>query len=493
MAGWLCALAVASLAPGQQAADNAALKDKLSETKHTIAVGGSKLDYTATAGTLVLKDENGKPTASMFFIAYTKAGVGDLAKRPLTFAFNGGPGSSAVWLQLGALGPRRVVVGDVGERVDPPYKLVDNESTILDLTDLVFIDPVTTGYSRAAPGHDAKHFHGVQGDIESVGELIRLYTTRYKRWDSPKFLAGESYGTTRAAGLVGHMQDRHGMNFNGIILVSSVLNFQTLRFDEGNDLPYALYLPSYTATAWYHNQLSAEFQRNLHQTLAEVDKFALGDYSAALMQGNKLPTADRKEIAHRLARYTGLTEEYVARSNLRIEMGRFIKELLRKQRKTLGRFDSRFTGADLDAVGERPEYDPSFEAVQGPYTATFNDYVRNELKFEKDQPYEVLTGRVQPWDFGSARNRYLNVSPTLRQAMTKNRELRVFVANGYFDLATPYLATRYTFDHLGLSAALADHVTMGYYEAGHMMYVHKPSLQKLKKDLAAFVQGALRR
>jgi carboxypeptidase C (cathepsin A) len=466
--------------------------EHLSETQHTITVDGTKLDYKATAGNLVLKDEAGKATASMFFIAYTKNGVDDLRKRPVTFTFNGGPGSSSVWLHLGAFGPRRVPVGDVGESVAPPYRLVDNESTLLDVTDLVFIDPVTTGYSRPAPGQDAKQFHGVQEDIQSVGEFIRLYVTRYQRWPSPKFLAGESYGTTRAAGLVGYLQDRYGMDFNGVVLISSVLNFETLRFDDGNDLPYILYLPSYTATAWFHKRLSAELQADLRKTLAEVEQFALGDYTLALMKGNKLGPEARKAVAQKLARYTGLSADYVVRSNLRIDNGRFMKELLRGEHHTVGRYDSRFTGTDLDAVGEQSEYDPSFAAVQGPYTAALNAYLRAELKCERDLPYEILTGRVQPWNFGNARNRYLNVSGSLRQAMTKNRDLRVFVANGYYDLATPYLATEYTFTHLGLDASLAEHVTMGFYEAGHMMYIHKPALHKLKKDVAAFLQAAPR-
>jgi carboxypeptidase C (cathepsin A) len=475
--------------PGQKAE---AFQEALSETKHTITVGGAKLEYTATAGNLLLKDDDGKTTASVFFIAYTKVGVDDLGKRPITFTFNGGPGSSSVWLHLGAFGPKRVEVGDVGEPVAPPYRLGVNESTLLDQTDLVFVDPVSTGYSRHAPGQNPKQFHGVQEDITSVGEFIRLYVTRFNRWTSPKFLAGESYGTTRAAGLVGHMQDRHGMDFNGVILISSVLNFATIRFDDGNDLPYPLFLPTYAATAWYHKKLSAELQGDLHKTLAEVEKFALGEYTTALIKGDKLSADEHRQVVQKLARYTGLSEEYVARSNLRVEISRFTKELLRPERLTVGRYDSRYKGTDEDAIGDRPEYDPSFVAVQGPYTATFNQYVRTELKYERDVPYEILTGRVQPWDYGNARNRYLNVAPTLRGAMTKNRDLRVFVACGYDDLATPYFATEYTFNHLGLEPGLSGHVTMSFYDAGHMMYTHKPALQKLKKDLSSFIQGAVR-
>ncbi len=465
-------------------------KDNLVETQHSLTVGGVKVDYKATAGTLALKDEEGKPTANLFFIAYTRTGA-EPAKRPITFTFNGGPGSSSVWLHMGAFGPKRMRTHEDGSPLPPPTRLVDNENSLLDVTDLVFIDPVTTGFSRPATGQDAKQFHGVEGDLRSVGEFIRLYVTRYDRWASPKFVAGESYGTTRAAGLSRHLQDQLGMNLNGIVLISTILNFQTARFDEGNDLPFALFLPTYTATAWYHKKLSPELQTDLRKTLSEVEAFAQGDYSTALLKGNKLGTDELASVRRRLARYTGLSEDYVARSNLRISIQRFTKELLRDERRTVGRFDSRFKGTDLDAVGEQGEYDPSYAVVQGAYTAAFHQHLRDNLKYESDLPYEILTGRVQPWDFGEARNRYLNVAPRLRQALAKNHDLRVFVANGYYDLATPYFATEYTFNHLGLEPAPGDRVTMAYYEAGHMMYVKASEHQKLKKDVARFIQAAV--
>jgi len=465
-------------------------KEHLSQTDHRIRVNGVELRYTATAGNLLLKEEDGKPKASVFFIAYTKDGVSAPAKRPITFTFNGGPGSSSVWLHLGAFGPRRVLMTDNGEPMPAPYRLVDNDLTLLDQSDLVFIDPVSTGYSRAAPGQSSKQFHGVQEDIQAVGEFIRLYTTRFKRWESPKFLAGESYGTTRAAGLAGYLQDQLGMNLNGVVLVSSILDFQTARFDDGNDLPYILFLPSYTATAWYHKKLSAELQADRRRTLDEAEKFALTDYTVALMKGDRLDSEETGKIAARLARYTGLSEQFIRRSNLRVPMQRFAKELLRGEGRTVGRYDSRYTGIDRDGAGAAPEYDPSYAAVQGAFTATLNQYLRSELKYESDLPYEILTGRVQPWDFGSAKNRYLNMSGSLRGAMTKNQHLRVFVANGYYDLATPYFATEYTFNHLGLDRSLANHVTMGYYDAGHMMYVERASHRKLKRDLERFYREA---
>jgi carboxypeptidase C (cathepsin A) len=465
-------------------------KDNLVETFHAIQLGGKKLAYQATAGTLVLRDDDGKPRANLFFVAYTH---GDPAKRPITFTFNGGPGSSSVWLHMGAFGPRRVRLSEDGSALPPPYRLDDNDLSLLDLTDLVFIDPVTTGYSRPVPGQSSKQFHGVHEDVRAVGDFIRQYASKYERWGSPKFLAGESYGTTRAAALVAYLQDRHGMNFNGVVLISPVLNFQTIRFDDGNDLPYPLFLPTYTATAWYHKKLPDSLQKMpLRQVLDEAEQFALTDYNTALMKGSALPAVERQRAEARLARYTGLSEEYVRRANLRVDSTRFCKELLRGRGKSVGRFDARFTGIDADDVRERPDYDPSYAVIQGAYTATFNDYVKRGLKFASPLPYEVLTGKVHPWEFGPAKNRYLNVSGSLRSAMTKNPALKLFVANGYYDLATPYFATVYTVNHLGLDASLARHVTMTYYSAGHMMYIQRRDHQQLKKDLVAFYQSATR-
>ncbi len=467
------------------------LRERLVKTEHVVTIDGKKVLYTATAGTLMLKDEEGKPRAGIFFIAYTKD-TDNRTRRPVTFAFNGGPGSSSVWLHLGALGPRRVELPDTGEAPPPPYKLVNNDFSLLDVTDLVFIDPVMTGYSRPAPGQDAKQFLGVQQDVDNVGDFIRLYITRFKRWDSPRFLAGESYGTTRAAGLSGYLQDRHGINLNGIVLVSSVLNFGTIRFEEGNDLPYALFLPTYTAVAWYHKKLPPDLQKHdLKSALTESEKFAQGEYTQFLMKGSRASEEEIASARRNLARLTGLSEDYIARTNFRVDISRFDKELLRDKRRTVGRYDGRYQGIDIDAAGERPEYDPSYAAVQGAFTSMLNRYLRNELNYESDLPYEILTGRVQPWDYGAAgRNRYVNVAPTLRGAMTKNRDLRLFVASGYYDLATPYFATDYTLSHLGLDNVLTDHVTVAYYEAGHMMYVHRPSLEKLHRDLARFYRTA---
>ncbi len=472
-------------------------KDNLVETRHKIVIAGKEIHYTVTAGTIVLKEETGdrekeaegeKPKAQVFFTAYTMDGVSDKSNRPITFSFNGGPGSSSVWLHLGLLGPRRVEMGDAGKLLPPPYHLVDNEYSLLDLTDLVFIDPVSTGYSRPVEGQKAKEFHGFKRDIESVGDFIRLYATRYQRWTSPKFLAGESYGTTRAAGLSGYLQERHGMYLNGIILVSAILDFGTADFFPGHDLPYIMFLPTYAATAWYHGKVSN--RRALGPFLKEVEKFALGEYTLALLQGTTLPRTERAKIITKIAGYTGLTEDYIDRTDLRINIFRFCKELLRDQRRTVGRIDSRFIGIDRDSAGEFPEEDPSMSAIMGPYTATFYDYVRSELKYENDLPYEILTPKVSPWSYAEFENRFVNVAETLRKAVSNHQVLKIHIANGYFDLATPYLATQYTFNHMGLEKTLQDNISMSFYEAGHMMYIHMPSIQQLKENLANFIQNA---
>lgn len=468
-------------------------EEKSSVTQHSITVDGKKLNYTATAGTIVLKhedkEEGEKAKASIFYIAYSLDGIDDPAKRPLTFSFNGGPGSSSIWLHMGVLGPKRVLMSDEGQALDPPYQLVPNDFSLLDRTDLVFIDPVSTGFSRAVPGEEADQFHEVKKDIESVGDFIRLWTTRNQRWASPKFLIGESYGTTRAAGLAGYLHQRHGMYLNGVMLVSSILNFQTAYFHPGNDLPYILFLPTYAATAWCHKKLDGDF-KDLRKLLDEVEQFALTDYTLALMQGTKLSEEERQQIAEKLARYTGLSVDYILRTDLRLNIHRFRKELRREDGLNVGRLDSRITGFDKDSAGEFAEDDPSYSAIHGPYGSTLNDYVRRELDFEFDLSYEILAPLYMKWKYGEYENRYLNVAETLRQAFRMHPALKVLVCNGYYDMATPYFATEYTFNHIELPPEQLDNISMTYYEAGHMMYIHRPSLEKLKTDLATFIDSA---
>jgi carboxypeptidase C (cathepsin A) len=464
----------------------------LVKTQHKITIGSKVISYTATTGFMMLREESGKPKAKMFFIAYTQDGITDPSKRSLTFSFNGGPGSSSVWLHMGALGPKRIEMTDMGDATRPPYKVVDNEYAWLDDTDLVFIDPVMTGYSRPEEGVDKKEFTGYTEDIESVGQFIYKYTTRFERWNSPKFLVGESYGTTRASGLSGHLQDRYGMYLNGLILVSSIMNFQTARFTKGNDLPYILFLPTYSAIAWYHKQLDISYS-SLKNLLAEVEAFAMNEYTTLLMKGDRLTVDEKNLLANKLSRFTGLSEEYIHQANYRLDIGRFVKQLRRDEGLTVGRLDGRFIGMDYDDAGENYEFDPSYnKAIYGPYTMAINDHIRRVLKFKSDLPYEILTGRVQPWNYSNVQNQFLNTAETLRQAMHKNPSLKVLVCNGYYDLATPYFATDYTVNHMFIDPTLRSNLTQTFYEAGHMMYIHKPSLIQFKKDVADYYKEILK-
>jgi carboxypeptidase C (cathepsin A) len=464
--------------------------DRESVSEHRVSIGGRRIDYRAVAGSYTVKDDADKPKATFFFVSYTRSGIADPSRRPITFSFNGGPGSSSVWLHMGLLGPRRIDLGDATTPTPPPYRVIDNVHSLLDETDLVFIDPVSTGYSRAVPGEDPKQFHGVKEDVETVAEFIRLHTTRAMRWESPKFVAGESYGTTRAAALSGHLLDRHGFYLNGVILISAILMFQTAQSNPGNDMPYVLALPTMAATAWYHKRLGSEFKK-LRALTDEVEEFALGDYARVLLLGSRASDRERTAVAGRLSRYTGISREFIERADLRITAQRFFKELLRDERRTVGRLDTRFTGIDPDAAGEQVGYDPAMAMILGPYTAAANHYLRADLKFESDLVYEPLTDKVRPWNFGeAATNRYLDVASTLRDAVAKNRSMNVFLGSGYYDLATPFAAAEWTLDHMALDASLRGNLTTKRYEAGHMMYIHEPSIQQMRKDLVEFVRNS---
>ncbi|HEV2495294.1 MAG TPA: peptidase S10 [Terriglobia bacterium] len=484
----------------QKGKEKEAPEEKPVVTHHEIHVEGKVLKYTATAGTLPIKNDDGETEANIFFIAYTldnpNAGKSDSSdwtrRRPLMFSFNGGPGAASVWLHLGCIGPKRVKMQAEGEMPAPPFQLVDNDYTWLDQTDLVFIDPVGTGYSRAAKKELGKKFWGVKGDIESVGEFVRLYLTRYERWASPLFLVGESYGTTRAAGLSGYLLEK-GIAFNGILLVSTVLNFETLEFTRGNDLPYILYLPSYTTTAWFHHKLPPDLeQQDLQKSIREVERWASTDYAVALAKGDQLTPDERQAVIDHLARYTGLSKTYIDLADLRIKQWDFCKELLRDQRRTVGRIDSRFKGIDASGVSEAPDYDPSIAAIRPPYTAMFNNYVRAELGYKSDKEYYVLGGGFRQWDWGSAGQGFPDVTPALHDALVQNPYMKLFVASGHFDLATPFFATQYTLDHLGLDPSLRGNISTGEYDAGHMMYIRAESLARLKHDVSGFVANALK-
>lgn len=470
------------------------IEENLSETHHTLTLNGEKIEYTAKTGTIILKEEDveegEKQKASIFYIAYTKDNPEP--NRPMTFSFNGGPGSSSVWMHLGLVGPKRVLMTDEGEPVGPPFQLVDNEFSLFDQTDLVFIDPVSTGYSRTVPKEKPDQFHTVKKDIQSVGDFIRVWTTRNKRWTSPKFLIGESYGTTRAAGLAGYLHQRHGMYLNGIMFISSILNFITAQFDEGNDLPYILFLPTYTATAWYHKKLTGDLQADLEKAVTAAREFATNEYTLALMKGNTLKGEERQRIVDRLAELTGLSRAYIEGTNLRINIHRFCKELLRDQGLTIGRLDSRYTGFDQDSVGEFHEFDPSYTAILGPYTATLYDYLRRDLGYETDLPYEILTSLYQTWKYEEYENHYVNTAADLRHGFQHHPGMKVIVCNGYYDLATPLLATEYTFNHIPLPEAQQKNIQMKYYRAGHMIYLHLPSLKQLSRDLHDFINEAMK-
>ncbi|HWM06449.1 MAG TPA: peptidase S10, partial [Actinophytocola sp.] len=446
--------------------------DDLVTSSHSLTIKRRKLNYTATTGRIVLREEvhtdgtfdGHQAKAEVFVTAYTLDGA-DPTKRPVTFAFNGGPGSSSVWLHLGLLGPRRVVSGDVGDLTPPPYGLVDNPETLLAHSDLVFIDPVSTGYSRAIKGGKPGDYHGYQGDLDSVGEVIRLWISRNGRWMSPKFLAGESYGTTRAGGLAYHLQTRYGMYLNGVMLISAALDFGSFLATAGNDLPYALFLPTYAAIGHYHGLLG---DRPLEEVLSEAEEFAARDYPWALAQGSRLSTEDRAAAVARIAALTGLSEDYVDRVDLRIEHIRFFTELLRHRRLVVGRLDSRFTGWASDYGLEHMDEDPSFTAIMGPYTAALNHYLRAELDYPNDLPYEILATKVNAtWSFKEFENAHVTVTDKLASAMRANPHLKVHMASGYLDGATPYFAAEHVLAHLAIPAELRDNISTAYYEAGH--------------------------
>lgn len=464
------------------------------ERKHSIRVGSRTLNYTTTTGFLPIRNERtGDVEAKIFYMAYTLDGARETKDRPLMFSFNGGPGSASVWLHLGTLGPRRVKMLDDGMMPPPPYELVDNDQTWLPETDMVFIDPVGTGFSRATKPEFASKFFGVRGDIESIGEFIRLYLTRNERWTSPLFLVGESYGTTRASGLSDYLFD-HGIGLNGILLVSTVMNFQTIRFADNNDLPLVLILPSYATTAWYHKRLSSEMQsKTVEQIADEARKFAANEYMPALMRIDSLSEGERSALLDKFSRLTGLNRDYVERNNFRIELSKFMKELMRDRRRSVGRLDSRFLGIDKNASGDQPDDDPSMSAIRPPYTAAFNDYVRRELGYKSDVEYFILGGGItSPWNWNT-NNGYADTSIPMKDAMSKNPYMKIFIAAGYYDMATPFYAAEYTVSALNLDPSLRKNVSFAYYPSGHMMYIERGSLKKLKDDATAFIQSSIRR
>ncbi|MGA1997786.1 MAG: peptidase S10 [Bryobacteraceae bacterium] len=457
-------------------------------THHSITVNGKTLNYTATVAQMPLKNPSGETEAHIFYMAYTLDGVSDMAKRPLTFCFNGGPGSASMWVHMGGMGPRSPKLLPNGGMPPPPYQAKDNQDSWLDVTDLVFIDPVGTGYSRAKTIEVARRMNGVQGDIQSVGEFIQRYVERNSRELSPLFIAGESYGTFRTAGLAGYLIER-GLAFNGIVLIGTTLNLETI-WSRSDDLVYELEFPTYANDAWYHKKVAADLQKkDLKTFMKEAETFAIGDYAAALAKGDELPPAERKAIVEKLVRFTGLDPKYLEETNLRWDVSHFTRELLRDRREVIGRYDGRLAGPTGMNAGETSDYDPSSSLITPPFTAIFTHYIRDELGYKTDL-YYYPSGGVQPWDYGQG-NSFGDTTALLRDAMTKNPYMKVMIAAGYFDLATPYYAVEYTFNHMGLLPDMHKRITWDFYPAGHMLYIDSDSHAKLKHDFSEFVAGAL--
>src|SRR5215472_12877134 len=454
-----------------------------SVTQHRLSVGGKSIKYTATAGTLVIRDDEDKPIANMGYVAYTRRDIKDLAQRPITFAFNGGPGSSSLWLHMGVLGPKRVVVSDPTPTPPAPYHTVDNEYGLLDKSDLVMIDPVGTGLSRAVCDHKDEEFWGVDPDIDSISRFIAQYLTDNNRWTSPKYLLGESYGTTRGAAIINYLRERRSLDFNGLVLVSVATDIESI-FAElpGNDRPYSVYLPGYAAVAWYHHMLPNQ-PVSLEPLLTQVRQYAMGPYTAALLKGDALPDAERDAVAEQVHQYTGLPVEYLKAANLRVSENEFAHELLKARRLTIGRLDGRFTGPTSDLLAKETDYDPQASAISAAYAAAFLDYYHGELKFGQGETYRTTNydiGSKWKWTHHTEQGDQpiVNSGVDLADALVKDPNLRVLVLNGYYDLATPFFATEYVMMHLGVPRDVAAHVQMRYYEAGHMMYVHPASIAK---------------
>jgi carboxypeptidase C (cathepsin A) len=467
-------------------------KEEKSVTHHTVVIGGKTINYTATAGALILRNNIDEPIAFFGYTAYTKDGE-DANKRPITFSYNGGPGSSSMWLHMGVVGPKRVLVNDPNDNTPAPYKVEDNQYSILDNSDIVMIDPVGTGISRAIGKAKNEDYWSVNGDLKSVGDFIKQYLIDNERLNSPKFLLGESYGTMRSAAVGKYLQNA-GIALNGIVLLSSVLDLRTLTFQDGDDLSYIINLPTYAATAWYHNKI-ANKPTDLVAYLKEARAFAEGPYTLALMKGSKLTKAEKETLANQLAHFTGLSTNYLMRANFRVKQGQFCQELLREEHMTTGRLDSRYKGVDQNLLSESAAYDPQSAALSPTYIASFLNYYYNELKVNKNLTYRVSAGSLPgfKWDwkhntsgFGDAATP--NTAIDLAEAMSKNPNLKVLVMNGYYDLATPFYGSEYTFDHMGLEEKIQANVKMKYYEAGHMIYIHPASAAAYKKDMVDFIK-----
>ena len=479
----------------QPAADSAVRAESPSDTVpdssvtlHTIRINGQTVPYRALAGTIILRNDSGAPIGRLYYTAYTRTDIRDTNSRPLSFIYNGGPGSASLWLHMGAFGPKRIVTNDAEHTPPPPYKLEDNANSLIDVTDMVFVDPIGTGFSKPVGKGTGKDFWGIDEDGKSLAQFVRAYVTRNGRWNSPKFLIGESYGTTRSAVLVNRLQGDEGMDFNGVVLISTVLDFETLNFAPGHDISYELYLPSYAAVAAYHKVIPQP--PNLAAFLDTVRQFAMGPYAAALDKGTQLGAAERAAVLGRLSTYTGLDTAYLSKADLRVSLGQYMAELQRRRGLITGRLDARFSGPESDLLSEYANADPQSDAITGAFTAAWNSYAHAELKYGGDQKYQTSGGVQWNWNRGGRNGGWRGtpyVGTDLAEALRSNPSLRVEAENGYYDLATPFFATEYTMDHLGLRPDLRGHVTLKYYDAGHMMYLYPPALAQLKSNIAQFI------
>lgn len=479
----------AAAAAADKKADGAIPAPVVSVTRHSGTFGGQKISYRAIAGETYLKDKDGKPLAAITSYSYIKEGPTD-PNRPVTFLWNGGPGSGSVWLHMGAFGPKRVIVpSDAKDDGAPPFPIVDNPESLLDVTDLVFIDPVGTGFSRALGKTDPKDYWGVTKDAKSMAQFIRQWLNENGRWNAPKYIGGESYGTTRSAAVINELEGTYtDVSINGILLISTILDFSQAADTPGNELGYVTNLPSMAATAWYHNKV-ADRPATVEQFVAEARAFAIGPYASALLKGNALTRAERAAILPQLSRFTGVSQAFLDRADLRLSPGRFYKELLRDRGLTIGRLDTRYTGVDYDSAGEEPDNDPSFYGIDGAYTAAMNAHSRETLKYSPDLTYSSIGG-TSSWDWnigGGPRggSGYLNVAPYIGRALRENSGLRVFVGQGYYDFATPFFGAEYSLNRTGIPA---DRIEWRYYHAGHMMYVRDEDLKKLSADIRTFIR-----
>lgn len=451
-----------------------------------VVIGGKKIPYRVTTGKIQLKKEDDKARASIFHVTYERSDVADKTTRPVMFAFNGGPGSSSVWLHIGVLGPRIIQLpGDGTTAPLPPAKLANNPYSILDQCDLVFVDPVSTGYSRAENDVKPGEFHGLDEDIESVGDFVRRWISEHDRWASPKYLLGESYGGVRVAGLSQHLQSRYGMTLNGVVLLSSLLDFATLDPTPGNDLSHLIYLPAYTATAHFHGKIKGDRDTLMQQSTG----FSYGNYASALLQGADLEPAQRTAIAAELEKFTAIPADIWIKRNLRISPSVFRAELLREEGRIIGRFDARVAWEATDKAAQNAQYDPSFALAYHAISTAMFDYLGRELGYKEDQPYEILSSKVQPWNWNSS-NSIVNVGGRLANAMRDNPHLRVHVMGGLTDLATPPEGMAHTLRHLpNLSEQSRKNITTTLFDAGHMFYFNPPDLAKTRTDLLKFLSA----